>query len=114
MVLPFDKPGAAAVRITRNWTRPVGGILMAGCGLYAVIGFPLDDVWHRMFGQDVTLWGPTHLMMIGGGTLSLFALLLLEYEGVRKIEVYSLPTRRSNATTTRSSRFCATCPAAVC
>ena len=39
---------------------------MAGCGLYALMGFPLDDIWHRIFGQDVTLWGPTHLMMIGG------------------------------------------------
>src|ERR1700761_9287932 len=86
IVLPFDKPGPAAVRITENWYAPVGGILMAGCGLYAMIGFPLDDVWHRIFGQDVTLWGPTHLMMIGGANFSLFAVLLLEYEGARSIE----------------------------
>ena len=70
MVLPYDKPGPAAVRITRNWYAPVGGLLMAGCGLYAMIGFPLDDIWHRIFGQDVTLWGPTHLMMIGGAGFS--------------------------------------------
>ncbi len=81
VVLPFDKPGPAAVRITRNWHAPVGGVLMAGCGLYAMIGFPLDDVWHRIFGQDVTLWGPTHLMMIGGACFSLFAVLMLEREG---------------------------------
>ncbi|OBI38347.1 hypothetical protein [Mycobacterium colombiense] len=81
VVLPFDKPGPAPVRITRNWHAPVGGVLMAGCGLYAMIGFPLDDVWHRIFGQDVTLWGPTHLMMIGGACFSLFAVLMLEREG---------------------------------
>ncbi len=81
VVLPFDKPGPAAVRITRNWYAPVGGVLMAGCGLYAMIGFPLDDIWHRIFGQDVTLWGPTHLMMIGGACFSLFAVLMLEREG---------------------------------
>lgn len=81
VVLPFDKPGPAAVRITRNWQAPVGGVLMAGCGLYAMIGFPLDDIWHRIFGQDVTLWGPTHLMMIGGACFSLFAVLMLEREG---------------------------------
>jgi hypothetical protein len=85
VVLPFDKPGPAPVRITRNWYAPVGGVLMAGCGLYALIGFPLDDVWHRIFGQDVTLWGPTHLMMIGGAGLSLFAVLMLEYEGGRAL-----------------------------
>lgn len=81
IVLPFDKPGPAAVRITRNWYAPVGGVLMAGCGMYAMIGFPLDDIWHRIFGQDVTLWGPTHLMMIGGACFSLFAVLMLEREG---------------------------------
>lgn len=81
IVLPFDKPGPAAVRITGTWHAPVGGVLMAGCGLYAMIGFPLDDIWHRIFGQDVTLWGPTHLMMIGGAGFSLFAALMLEREG---------------------------------
>jgi len=86
VVIPFDKPGPAAVRITRNWYAPVGGILIAGCGLYAMTGFPLDDIWHRIFGQDVTLWGPTHLMMIGGANFSLFAVLMLEYEGARSIE----------------------------
>ncbi|MDT5146964.1 MAG: hypothetical protein QOC58_1609 [Mycobacterium sp.] len=85
IVLPFDKPGPAAVRITRNWYAPVGGILMAGCGLYAMIGFPLDDIWHRVFGQDVTMWGPTHLMMIGGANFSLFATLMLEYESRRAL-----------------------------
>ncbi|MCX5042172.1 hypothetical protein OG921_03065 [Aldersonia sp. NBC_00410] len=81
MILPFGRPGRAAVRITRGWYVPVGGLLLAGCGLYALIGFPLDDIWHRIFGQDVTLWGPTHLMLIGGAGLSLIAVLLLEREG---------------------------------
>jgi hypothetical protein len=81
VVLPYDKPGPAAVRITRDWYAPVGGILMAGCGLYALIGFPLDDIWHRIFGQDVTLWGPTHLMMIGGAGFSTLTAVLLGYEG---------------------------------
>lgn len=81
VVLPYDRPGPAAVRITDHWYAPVGGVLMAGCGLYAMIGFPLDDIWHRIFGQDVTLWGPTHLMMIGGACFSLFAVLMLEREG---------------------------------
>ncbi|MCK0176165.1 hypothetical protein [Mycolicibacterium sp. F2034L] len=83
VVLPYDKPGPAAVRITDHWHAPVGGIVMAGCGLYALTGFPLDDVWHRIFGQDVTLWGPTHLMMIGGAGFSTLAAAFLEYEGKR-------------------------------
>ncbi len=81
-VLPYDKPGPSAVRITSSWYAPVGGILMAGCGLYALLGFPLDDIWHRIFGQDVTLWGPTHLMMIGGAGFSTLSALMLNHEGL--------------------------------
>ncbi len=94
VVLPYEKPGSAAVKITRNWYAPVGGLLMAGCGLYALIGFPLDDVWHRIFGQDVTLWGPTHLMLIGGAGLSLIAVLFLEYEGRRAMGPDAPPDSR--------------------
>ena len=86
VALPYEKPGPSAVRITRTWFAPVGGLLMTACGLYALIGFPLDDVWHRIFGQDVTLWGPTHLMLIGGAGLSLIAVALLEYEGSRAMK----------------------------
>jgi hypothetical protein len=82
-VLPYEKPGPSAVRITRTWYVPVGGLLMAGCGLYALLGFPLDDVWHRIFGQDVTLWGPTHLMMIGGAGFSTLSAIMLNHEGLR-------------------------------
>jgi hypothetical protein len=48
---------------------------------FALAGFPLDDVWHRIFGQDVTLWGPTHLMLIGGAGLSLIGHAILLVEG---------------------------------
>ncbi|MEN3316975.1 MAG: hypothetical protein V7643_376 [Mycobacterium sp.] len=82
-VLPYEKPGASAVRITRTWYAPVGGILMAGCGLYALMGFPLDDIWHRIFGQDVTLWGPTHLMMIGGAGFATLSAIMLNHEGLK-------------------------------
>lgn len=91
IVLPFDRPGPAAVRITDHWYAPVGGLVMAGCGLYALMGFPLDDIWHRIFGQDVTLWGPTHLMMIGGAGFSTLAALYLEHEGRKDRPVDAAP-----------------------
>ncbi len=76
-----DDAGIAPVRITRHWYAPVSGMLIAACGLYALIGFPLDDIWHRLFGQDVTLWGPTHIMLIGGAGLSTAGIILLHREG---------------------------------
>ena len=81
--LPKERPGPAAVRIAGDWYAPVGGLLIAACGAFALIGFPLDDVWHRLFGQDVTLWGPTHLMLIGGAGMTLVGQAVLLVEGMR-------------------------------
>lgn len=81
MVLAEGRPGGAAVRLTRDWHVPVSAILLMACGSFALFGFPLDDVWHRLFGQDVTLWGPTHLMLIGGAGFSLIGVLGLIAEG---------------------------------
>ena len=72
-----ERPGLRSVRIAEGWYAPVGGLLMAACGAFALTGFPLDDMWHRMFGQDVTLWGPTHLMLIGGAGMSLIGMAVL-------------------------------------
>jgi hypothetical protein len=83
MVLPKEKPSTVAVRIGRDWWAPLGGVLICACGAFSLIGFPLDDVWHRLFGQDVTLWGPTHLMLIGGAAMTLVGIAVLSVEGMR-------------------------------
>jgi hypothetical protein len=114
IVLPVgERPGPAAVRITRDWYAPVGGVLLAGAGFFALLGFPFDDVWHRMFGQDVTLWGPTHLMkMIGGAGLSLVGLAVLEREGrlvrgTAEVTPLGLFVRRGMIMGDHQSRRCA-------
>ena len=71
------------VRIRSGWHAPIGGLLLLLCGGIAVLGFPLDDVWHRLFGQDVTLWSPTHIQMVGGAALSTLALWVLFVEADR-------------------------------
>ena len=62
MALPKEKPSESAIRISEDWYAPLGGVLITAAGAFALIGFPLDDVWHRLFGQDVTLRARTHLM----------------------------------------------------
>jgi hypothetical protein len=83
MVLPQEDIGPTSVRITKDWHAPLGGVLVCACGAFSLLGFPLDDMWHRLFGQDVTLWGPTHLMLIGGAAMTLIGLAVLLVEGVR-------------------------------
>jgi hypothetical protein len=84
IVLPEGKPSRAAVRISGDWYAPVGGIALVACAAFSLSGFPLDDVWHRLFGQDVTLWGPTHMMLIGGAALALIGNTMLMVEGRSK------------------------------
>jgi hypothetical protein len=98
IALPLERPGAAAVRIRDGWYAPVGGVLIASCGAFSLAGFPLDDLWHRLFGQDVTLWGPTHLMLIGGAAMTLVgqAVLLVEGDRARRLAA-AAPRRRRDS-----------------
>ena len=73
----FRLPGLGAV--------PAAAVLLAAASAFAMIGFPLDDLWHRLFGQDVTLWGPTHTMFIGGVLVAGCGAVLLLVEGARTV-----------------------------
>lgn len=84
-LLGGDPGSSTSVKVRDGWWVPVGSILLMVCGLIAVAGFPLDDMWHRLFGQDVTLWGPTHIQMVGGAALSTLALWVLLVEGKRSL-----------------------------
>ena len=97
-----DQVGASGVQLAPGWRAPAGGVLLTGAGSYALLGFPLDDVWHRIFGQDVTLWGPTHLMLIGGAGLSLVAMAVLLEEG-------RAGGRRTDRASVRASYVLASC-----
>jgi hypothetical protein len=66
---------------------PWSAIPLAVIGLGAMSGFPLDDVWHHFYGIDVTMWGPTHLIMIGGAAVTPIALwLVLADAGVSPVD----------------------------
>ncbi|WP_424188219.1 hypothetical protein ACOBQX_09450 [Actinokineospora sp. G85] len=78
--LAKGKLPARTFRIGPHWRVPMGAVFMMATGLVGVAGFPLDDVWHRLFGQDVTEWGPTHVLMIGGGVCVVLGIQLLRAE----------------------------------
>jgi hypothetical protein len=80
-----ERPTKTAVHLGGTWWAPVGGLMMAACGAFALTGFPLDDMWHRLFGQDVTLWGPTHLMLIGGASLATLGGMVLMGEAITTV-----------------------------
>ncbi len=77
MALARDPLPRRTLRIAPGWQVPYSSVILAVSGFIAVLGFPADDFWHRIFGQDVTEWGPTHVLMIGGAICSPFCLPLL-------------------------------------
>jgi hypothetical protein len=93
IALPRRGVGPTGVRLPNGWRAPVGGLMILACGATSLIAFPMDDIWHRIFGQDVTLWGPTHLMLIGGAALSTLGAWALFVEGIgARAKQIPLPT----------------------
>src|SRR6059058_3576192 len=39
IVLPRERPGSSALRITRDWYAPLGGILLFACASFSLLGF---------------------------------------------------------------------------
>src|SRR5919199_1136829 len=83
IALAQEKPSDVAIRLARGWWAPLGALMILVCGTLSLMAFPLDDVWHRLFGQDVTLWGPTHLLLFGGASFSVLGVWVLQIEGAR-------------------------------
>ncbi|MGH9177153.1 MAG: hypothetical protein ACRD0N_01170 [Acidimicrobiales bacterium] len=62
-------------------TIPWSALMLAVLGFGGVAAFPLDELWHRAYGVDVTLWSPSHLQLIAGGSLGPIAVLMMLLEG---------------------------------
>ena len=57
------------------------GFHLAWLGMAVVIvAAPIDDLWHRLFGIDVTLWSPPHLLGLAGAQVNTLACLLIARE----------------------------------
>ena len=68
---PDRSPGSP-----RRWPLRVLGLTgtrgfhLAAWGIaLTVLAAPIDDLWHRLFGLDVTLWSPPHLLGIVGAVV---------------------------------------------
>lgn len=60
-----------------GWT-----LSMLGAGLL-VSAAPFDDLWHRLYGIDVTIWSPPHMAGVFGGLVIGWGLMVLWYAELR-------------------------------
>lgn len=49
-----------------------------------VVAAPVDDLWHRLFGLDVSLWSPPHLLGLSGSVVSTIGCLVAAVEVHRR------------------------------
>jgi len=57
------------------------GFHLAAWGIaVTILAAPIDDLWHRLFGIDVTLWSPPHLMGILGAVFNSWACFVIAKE----------------------------------
>jgi CBS domain-containing protein len=70
---------AGAVRFAGFTATPGWHVAAWGIAL-TVIAAPIDDLWHRLFGLDVTLWSPPHLLGIAGAVVNAAACWLIVRE----------------------------------
>ena len=78
------RPGPGDAAGPRVTGLPLGGTLgyhLAASGIaITVLAAPVDDLWHRLFGLDVTLWSPPHLMGLFGSVVNTLACLVIARE----------------------------------
>jgi hypothetical protein len=57
------------------------GAHLAAWGIaLTVLAAPIDDLWHRLFGLDVTLWSPPHLLGLAGAAVNSLGCVVLARE----------------------------------
>lgn len=76
-----DDASEAWIRLRSGWRVPLGAVVLTGCMALGMAALALDDIWHRVYGQDVTLWSPTHFIYLCGGVLTVIGMLVLLKEG---------------------------------
>lgn len=67
----------STVRIFRFFAAPLGFVITGFGALLALIAAPLDNYWHELYGIDVALWAPFHLMGITGGMIGILGIVYI-------------------------------------
>jgi hypothetical protein len=85
-VLLLETAGARRAPAPRETMRVAGlvgtrGYHLAWWGIaLTILAAPIDDLWHRLFGIDVTLWSPPHLLGLAGAQVNSVGCLLIARE----------------------------------
>src|SRR5215469_14624853 len=66
------------IRFAEIFSGPLGAYIVGFTALTAAVAFPLDAYWHALYGIDVAIWAPFHIMFVASmGLVSLGVTYLL-------------------------------------
>src|SRR5579871_2616291 len=54
---------------------PLGFTVLGFGALIALIAAPLDNYWHELYGIDIALWAPFHMMGVTGGLIGIMGMI---------------------------------------
>lgn len=93
----WGRGGLAAVR---QRLRQHPGLALALWSMVAQLSSaPFDELWHRTFGLDVSVWSPPHLLLIFGGTFA--------YVGLAAVQAGAVQPGRRDGAWWRTAGFAA-------
>ena len=85
--------GRATVAVLGAFRAPLG-VALSGFGFLAVLfAAPFDNYWHGLYGIDVTLWAPFHVMGLLGAGIALLGLFYSCGDLLRRASAGMAPAR---------------------
>ncbi len=91
------RPGVdstSTVSVFTIFHAPLGYILAGVGALETLIAAPLDNFWHEMYGIDIALWAPFHMMGVMGGSIGMLGMIYIFASEVTYERTSGLPYRR--------------------
>ncbi len=66
---------ASTIRVLWLFHAPLGYIITGFGALLALASAPLDNYWHELYGIDIALWAPFHMMGVTGGVVGILGII---------------------------------------
>ncbi|QBD81646.1 hypothetical protein EPA93_39025 [Ktedonosporobacter rubrisoli] len=65
------------IQVFKIFHAPLGAVVTGFGALIGLIAAPLDNYWHELYGIDVALWAPFHMMGVIGGLIGMLGIIYL-------------------------------------
>jgi hypothetical protein len=66
---------SSTVPVFRIFHAPLGFVIAGFGALVTLAAAPLDNYWHNLYGIDIALWAPFHMMGVTGGAIGIIGMI---------------------------------------